>query len=109
MTGLPAAVDLCAYRIVQEALANAAQHAASAPVQVTVLRSERELDLLVRNGPAARPTVAAGRPAAPAIAGHGVRGMRERVMMLSGTLYAGLTADGGFEVSATLPLTGDRS
>jgi signal transduction histidine kinase len=97
MTDLPAAVDVCAYRIVQEALTNASRHAVGAPVHVTLRRAGAGLSLSVRNGP--------GTPSAPRAAdGHGVRGMRERAAMLGGALHAGPTADGGFEVSATLPL-----
>ncbi|MGH3679911.1 MAG: sensor histidine kinase [Natronosporangium sp.] len=98
MTGLPAAVDVSAYRIVQEALTNATRHAVGAPVRIALRRSGGELALSVRNGP--------GGSGRPGPAGHGVRGMRERVAALGGELHAGPTADGGFEVSATLPLTG---
>lgn len=98
MAGLPAAVDVSAYRIVQEALTNATRHAVGAPVRIALRRSGGELSLSVRNGP--------GRSGRPGPAGHGVRGMRERVAALGGELHAGPTADGGFEVSATLPLTG---
>lgn len=98
MTGLPAAVDVSAYRIVQEALTNVTRHAVGAPVRIALRRSGGELVLSVRNGP--------GRSGRPGPAGHGVRGMRERVAALGGELHAGPTADGGFEVSATLPLTG---
>jgi signal transduction histidine kinase len=100
---LPAAVDVSAYRIVQEALTNAARHSPGAPVRVVVGRTAGGLSLSVRNGPA-RAAVAPPGPGP----GHGVRGMRERVAMLGGALRAGPTADGGFEVSATLPLAGDH-
>jgi signal transduction histidine kinase len=94
---LPAAVDVSAYRIVQEALTNAAQHAPGAPVRVLVGRSGPGLSLSVRNGPGRGSPVQRGP-------GHGVRGMRERASMLGGDLSAAPTADGGFEVSATLPV-----
>lgn len=109
MAGLPPAVDLSAYRIVQEALANAAQHAAGAAVRVILRRTPGELEVVVRNGPGGRPSAGTGPTGDGAVAGHGVRGMRERVTMLGGTLYAGLTADGGFEVSVTLPLSQERT
>jgi signal transduction histidine kinase len=98
---LPAAVDVSAYRIVQEALTNAARHALGAPVRVVVGRSGGGLALSVRNGPGRVP----GQDSGP---GHGVRGMRERVAMLGGELRAGPDGDGGFEVSALLPLQGTR-
>jgi signal transduction histidine kinase len=95
---LPAAVGVSAYRIVQEALTNAAQHAPGAPVRVLVGRSGGGLSLSVRNGPGRANPVQRGP-------GHGVRGMRERASMLGGELAAAPTADGGFEVSATLPVS----
>jgi signal transduction histidine kinase len=101
MTGLPAAVDVSGYRIVQEALTNAARHAAGAPVRITLRRTGTELSVSVRNGP--------GNQGRPGAAGHGLRGMRERVAALGGQLQAGPTEDGGFEVSASLPLTGTTS
>jgi signal transduction histidine kinase len=101
MAGLPAAVDVSAYRIVQEALTNAARHAPGAPVRIGLRRTSSELTLAVRNQP--------GPPASPPrgdAAGHGVRGMRERAAALGGELRAGPTEDGGFEVSARIPLAG---
>lgn len=106
MAGLPAAVDVSAYRILQEALTNAARHATGAPVHLRLDRTETELSLSVRNGP--RDPGAGGDHGAPPAAdgGHGVRGMRERAAMLGGTLHVGPTDDGGFEVTATLPWHG---
>jgi signal transduction histidine kinase len=103
--GVPPAVELTAYRIVQEALSNAGRHAPGAPVTVTLTRVHNGLDVSVRNGPTAR------RPSdAPGIEqGHGLRGMRERAAMLDGELTARPADDGGFEVHAVLPVTeGDR-
>lgn len=108
MSGLPAAVDVSAYRILQEALTNAARHATGAPVHLRLERTDTHLSLSVRNGP--RETAAGGDHGAPPAAGeggHGVRGMRERIAMLGGQLQVGPTDDGGFEVTATLPLSGD--
>jgi signal transduction histidine kinase len=97
---LPAATDVSAYRIVQEALTNAARHAPGAPVRVMVGRAAGGLSLSVRNGPCDAPRSEPG-------AGYGVRGMRERAAMLGGELQIGPDGDGGFEVSATLPLRAD--
>jgi len=107
MAGLPAAVDVSAYRILQEALTNAARHATGAPVRVRLQRTASDLTLSVHNDPP--PGRAGGGHGAPPAGegGHGVRGMRERAAMLGGELHAGPTADGGFEVTATLPLRGD--
>jgi signal transduction histidine kinase len=95
----PAAVGLTAYRIVQEALANAARHAPGAPVQVSVRAEPAALDIWVRNAPSGR-DVAAGPD------GLGLAGMRERVAAVGGELTVGPTPDGGFEVHALLPLAG---
>lgn len=100
MSGLPPAVDVCGYRIVQEALTNARRHAAGAPISVALRRTATELVVVVRNDP----TEDRRPPKRPAGGGHGLRGMRERVAMLGGTLRAGSTDAGGYEVSAVLPL-----
>ncbi|NUR73164.1 MAG: two-component sensor histidine kinase [Hamadaea sp.] len=91
------AAGLAAYRIVQEALSNAARHAAGTQVHVTVQVHSGLLDLLVRNEPGPEPATSGG-------SGHGLLGMRERALVLGGTLRAEPTADGGFEVAATLPV-----
>jgi signal transduction histidine kinase len=103
MAGLPAAVDVSAYRILQEALTNAARHATGAQTHLRLRRTDALLSLAVRNEP--REAAAGGdHGAPPAAVGHGIRGMRERVAMLGGDFHAGPTGDGGFEVTATLPL-----
>jgi signal transduction histidine kinase len=94
---VPPATGLAAYRIVQEALSNAARHAAGVPVRVDVTLSD-ELHLLVRNEPG--PTVPSGSGA-----GHGLAGMHERAAVLGGTLTAEPTPDGGFVVDCTLPVS----
>jgi signal transduction histidine kinase len=92
------AVGLAAYRIVQEALANAARHAPGGPVHIDGRVVGDRLELSIANGP---PTAeATPRPGA----GLGLVGMRERAELLSGTLTAGPDADGGYRVVATLPL-----
>ncbi|MER0446769.1 histidine kinase [Streptomyces sp. Edi4] len=91
-------VELSAFRIVQEALSNAMRHAPGAAVGVLIAYHGRELALRVTN-------TAPDRPVAPSPgAGHGLLGMRERTAMLGGELAVGATPDGGYEVSATLPL-----
>ncbi|MFF3425987.1 sensor histidine kinase [Streptomyces sp. NPDC002602] len=96
----PAAVDLSAYRIVQEALANVVRHAPGARTHVSVTLHADELLVLVVNGPAP--------DAAPFLetsgTGHGLVGMRERVRLTGGTLDTGPLPDGGFRVAARLPL-----
>jgi signal transduction histidine kinase len=94
----PPAVGAAAYRIVQEALTNAVRHAGPGPaVRVDLVEREGVLHLSVSDdgtGPAA-----GGTP------GFGLVGMRERARSVGGTLDAGPRADGGFEVTAVLPLT----
>jgi signal transduction histidine kinase len=95
---LPAGVELSAYRIVQEALSNAARHAAgAATVGVEVgYEPDRLLVSVTDDGPGpARP---------PGPDAHGLLGMSERVAMLGGSFEAGPGPDGGFRVSATLPI-----
>jgi signal transduction histidine kinase len=99
--GVPPAVQLTAYRIVQEALANAARHAPAAPVTVAVDLGPEAVSVRVANPPPRQPP-AGGGPGS----GHGLVGMRERAAGLGGELTAGPTSDGGFAVHATLPLSG---
>ncbi|QNP75600.1 sensor histidine kinase [Streptomyces roseirectus] len=93
---LSPAVDVTAYRIVQEALTNVTKHAARPEAEVRLAYTDRYLTLTVRNalGPAA---VAAGR-------GYGLTGMRERALAVGGTFHAGRRPGGVFEVACTLPL-----
>jgi signal transduction histidine kinase len=84
-------VDLTAYRIVQEALTNARRHAPGATVKVRLAYTPGAVTVLVRDdGPGA------GGPE-----GHGLRGMRERVAMVGGSLA--LRNEDGFVVEAVLP------
>ncbi|GHB57464.1 two-component sensor histidine kinase [Streptomyces cirratus] len=101
--GVPPAVDLSAYRIVQEALANVVRHAPGAPTRVSVTRSPGEPDevlVLVVNGPAGNALV----PVETSGTGHGLVGMRERVRLTGGTLDTGPLSEGGFRVAARLPV-----
>jgi signal transduction histidine kinase len=96
--GLPASVQLAAYRILQEALTNALKHGGREWVSAVVLDTGHELVITVRNPvapPGRAPLVPSGR--------NGLIGMRERVTMFGGSLSSGLRA-GGFEVRAVLPL-----
>ncbi|MET9648750.1 MULTISPECIES: histidine kinase [unclassified Streptomyces] len=106
---VPQAVDLSAYRIVQEALANVVRHAPGAATRVSVRSDDgagggeggRWLHVLVVNGPAPERT----SPLEGSGTGHGLVGMRERVRLTGGTLDTGPLPDGGFRVAARLPLT----
>jgi signal transduction histidine kinase len=97
---VPSGVGVCAYRIVQESLSNASQHAPGAAVTVSVGHDFGAFLLRVANGPGGP----AGPPRNERGPGHGLTGMRERVALLGGSLSAGPAPDGGFVVSAVLPL-----
>jgi signal transduction histidine kinase len=99
-------VALCAYRIVQESLSNASQHAPGAAVTVSVGHDSGAVVLRVANGPRAEtgPTLNGSGNGNEHGPGHGLTGMRERVALLGGSLSAGPSSDGGFVVSAVLPL-----
>ncbi|MFF2625534.1 sensor histidine kinase [Kitasatospora griseola] len=101
-------VDLTAFRIVQEALTNVAKHARGADAEVTLAYTGSRLALSVANGRAAgRPAPAALRQDGPG--GFGLIGMRERAVAVGGRLSADRRPDGGFQVTADLPLrTGSR-
>jgi signal transduction histidine kinase len=94
-------LDLTAYRLIQEGLTNTLRHAVSPTrVSVTVDYREENLGLAVRDD---------GRSvAADADAGHGLLGMRERVSVYGGELWARPRREGGFELLATLPLESAR-
>nr|WP_250762748.1 sensor histidine kinase [Streptomyces sp. MSC1_001] len=102
---VPQAVDLSAYRIVQEALANVVRHAPGASTRVSVRADGGWLTVLVVNGPSEEPGSSVERGAAGT--GHGLVGMRERVRLTGGTLDTGPLPDGGFRVAARLPLPPD--
>jgi signal transduction histidine kinase len=103
---LPDGVDLSAYRILQEALSNAMRHAPGSHVQVDVAYRPDGMALEVRNDVGTRTVpVLVGSGDGGAGGGHGLVGMRERATMLSGSLDAGPTGDGGFLVTALLPLS----
>ncbi|MGW3151045.1 MULTISPECIES: sensor histidine kinase [Streptomyces] len=96
---LPAAVDLAAYRIIQEALTNVQKHAGpEARAEVSVVRVGPNIEVTVLDdGSGDDATVEVG-------GGHGLLGMRERVTALRGTLTTGPRYGGGFRVHAILPV-----
>ena len=97
-TGLDPAVELTAYRVVQEALSNAVRHAPGSVVRVDVQRVGDALEVKVTNG-MAREAVPAGQGS-----GHGLVGMRERVALVEGTVNAGPTPEGGYLVAVSIPV-----
>ncbi|QYC45588.1 Nitrate/nitrite sensor protein NarX [Nonomuraea coxensis DSM 45129] len=97
---LPAGLDLSAYRIAQDALANVLKHAGPTHALVRITHGDAELRLeITGEGPRA------GRPEpAPPPGGDGLTGIRERVALFRGAMDAGPREDGGYRVHAVLPL-----
>ena len=95
-TDLPPGVDLSAYRVLQEALTNCLKHAGDTPARVSICYLPDALHLeVVNDGPTGTSSYEGG---------HGLLGMKERIKLVGGTLETGPRHDGGFAVSATLPL-----
>jgi signal transduction histidine kinase len=94
---LPAAVDLSAYRIVQEAITNVLKHASASRVEVIVDYVPEAVALTISDN-------GSGRQDGPTTAGHGLIGMRERVELFGGEMSAGSSRLGGFTVHAKLPM-----
>jgi signal transduction histidine kinase len=95
---LPLAIDLSAYRIIQEGLTNALKHARAGNADVTVRYQPDELGLEVRDD-------GEGGSTSDGL-GHGLIGIRERVKIYGGEMTAGSTNGGGFVLSTRLPLGG---
>jgi signal transduction histidine kinase len=97
---LPRAIDLSAYRIVQEGLTNALKHAGAESADVTVSYRPDEVRIEVRDD-------GVGSTTSDGL-GHGLVGVRERVKIYGGEMTAGPGTDGGFVLSTRLPLGGGR-
>jgi signal transduction histidine kinase len=96
---VPPAVDLAAYRIVQESLTNAIRHAGPATAAVSLGYAAGTLAIEVTDtGLGVPPGVTPGG------GGHGLTGMRERAASVGGTLETGPAPGGGFRVAARLPI-----
>ncbi|MFJ3338496.1 sensor histidine kinase [Streptomyces sp. NPDC086766] len=96
---LAPAVDLAAYRIVQEALTNVRKHAGADHARLILHHHPERLTITVEDDGGT-----AGQSPPPAGTGHGLVGMRERVATVGGRLHAGPRPEGGFSVTADLPL-----
>ncbi len=93
---LPEGAELAAYRVVQESLTNTRKHAGLAASAAVTLSYERDgLIVQVTDDGMATPSGEA--------TGHGLTGMRERIEMYGGTMWAGPLPGGGFRVRAWLP------
>jgi signal transduction histidine kinase len=98
---LPRAIDLSAYRIVQEGLTNALKHARASQADVTFRYGSDELRIEVRDN-------GEGLAKSDGL-GHGLVGIRERVKIYGGEMTAGAAPEGGFVLGARLPLEDYRS
>jgi signal transduction histidine kinase len=96
---LPAAVQLAAYRIIQESLTNVARHAGQARVTVRVACEDANVHVQIDDDGTAPCGVVSAIGT-----GGGITGMRERATALGGDLSAGFRPGGGFRVSARLPV-----
>lgn len=100
-TGMPilsAMAEAAVFRVAQQAISNALQHAPGAPITVKVTRLEVAFELSVLNGPARR------LPTDPGGGGTGLTVMRERADAVGGALQAGPVEGGGWQVRLVLPL-----
>jgi signal transduction histidine kinase len=94
---LPIGIELSAYRIVQEALTNALNHAGDARATVRISYRTDALELEIADDGAGGITRASG-------GGHGLVGMRERAALYGGRFDASRNPDGGFVVRVQLPI-----
>ena len=101
---LPPAVDLTAYRIIQESLTNVSKHAGVSTARVQVYFGDERLALRVQDDGRSAPMRSYTGDESGAGPGHGLTGMRERAAVVGGTLSAGRDPWGGFRVAADLPL-----
>ncbi|MGA2528068.1 MAG: sensor histidine kinase [Acidimicrobiales bacterium] len=101
---LSPAIELSIYRVVQEALTNVVRHApgAQAVVALSVTGNNVCVEIADNGGPSR--ATGEERPLSIAITGHGIVGMRERVEAFGGSLLTEHLANGGFHVSARIPV-----
>ena len=99
---VPRQTGAAVYRITREALTNVLRHAGAAHASVQVEHHDGRLEIAIRDD-------GAGDGRGPdSGTGHGITGMRERAEALGGSLSAGPASDGGFVVTASLPVGSDR-
>jgi signal transduction histidine kinase len=110
---LPAAVEMAAYRTVQEALTNVIRHAHANAAAVSVTRQDDAVFVEITDdgtgaapGDTGPPTAAVSGPTSNG--GHGLTGMTERVAAMGGRVEWGPMSGGGFRVRAVLPVSEDR-
>ncbi len=98
---VPQAIDLSAFRIVQEGLTNALKHAGASQADVTVRYGSDELEIEIRDN-------GEGDGKGDGL-GFGLIGVRERVKIYGGEMTTGTAGGGGFILTTRLPLGGDPS
>ncbi|MBS1673625.1 MAG: sensor histidine kinase [Actinobacteria bacterium] len=91
-------LGLAAYRVVQEALSNAARHAPGAATGILWSEDGSAREVRIRNGAPVRPGVPRTESG-----GQGLRGMRERIEAMGGTVEATASDEGGFELRVRIP------
>ena len=101
---LPQALDVSAYRVLQEGLSNVLRHAGRVPTAVSLRHDPAALVVQVEDSGPSRPApVPSDGPG-----GHGLLGIRERVALFGGAVEAGPRPEGGFRLSARFPLQDAR-
>jgi len=102
---VPRQTGAAVYRITREALTNTVRHAHASKASVHLDHHNGRVELKIHDdgsGPGNGREPSSGT-------GHGITGMRERAEALGGSLSAGPATDGGFLVTASLPVGSDRS
>jgi len=102
---LPPAMNVSAYRIIQEALTNVLKHAGPARAEVTVGCTDSAVTIEVTDDGPGNPAPLAVEGEGEVGGGQGLAGMRERVALFGGDLQTGPRPGGGFTVSARLPIS----
>jgi signal transduction histidine kinase len=97
---LPQALDVSAYRVLQEGLSNVLRHAGPVPTSVSLRHEPAALVVQVDDAGPALPVARADG----ALGGHGLAGIRERVAVFGGGVEAGPRPEGGFRLRARFPL-----
>ncbi len=101
---LSAPAEVALYRVTQEALTNALRHAGAVAVRVSLEPAPGTAILRIDHGPATGRGATGPGATGTSSGGMGIPGMRERIRAVGGVLDAGPTADGGFAVTASVPL-----
>ncbi|MGH8891425.1 MAG: sensor histidine kinase [Acidothermaceae bacterium] len=96
---LSAGADLAAYRVVQEALTNAVKHAVGSSIAISIDYVENAVQVDVTD------TGGTSSSSANSGNGRGLNGLRDRLALYGGTLYAGRRPTGGYRVTAEIPVT----